>query len=79
MFSVAQAVPCCFLVTSLLAALAALSCALCTCLISEFELTKTRIRMINELHERIAEAEAHSDQELIWSLEEQLDWWISAI
>ena len=40
MFSVAQAVPCCFLVTSLLAALAALSCALCTCLISDFELTK---------------------------------------
>ena len=39
----------------------------------------TRIRMINELHERIAEAEAHSDQELIWSLEEQPDWWISAI
>ena len=39
----------------------------------------TRMRMINELHERIAVAEAYSDQELIWQLEEQLDWWINAI
>ena len=39
----------------------------------------TRMRMINELHECIAVAEAYSDQELIWQLEEQLDWWIDAI
>ena len=39
----------------------------------------TRMRMINELYERIAVAEAYSDQELIWSLEEQLDWWINAL
>ena len=38
----------------------------------------TRMRMVNELHERIAVAEAYSDQELIWQLEEQLDWWINA-
>ena len=38
------------------------------------------MRMINELHERIiAVAEAYSDQELVWQLEEQLDWWINAI
>lgn len=29
------------------------------------------MRMINELHERLAEAEAYSNQELIWSLEDQ--------
>ena len=39
----------------------------------------TRMRLINELHERIAVAEACSDQELIWQLEKQLDWWINAI
>ena len=39
----------------------------------------TRMRMINELHERIAVAEAHSDQELVWRLEEQLGWWSNAI
>ena len=33
-----------------------------------------RRRMINEIHERLAEAEAYSNQELIWGLEE-LDWW----
>ncbi len=33
-----------------------------------------RRRMINEIHERLAEAEAYSNQELIWELEE-LDWW----
>lgn len=39
----------------------------------------TRMRMINELHERIAVAEAHSNQELVDELEEQLDWWINVI
>ena len=33
----------------------------------------TRMRMINELRERLAEAEACSNQELIWDLEQQLD------
>ena len=39
----------------------------------------TRMRSINELHERLAEAEAYSKEELIWDLEQQLDWWINAI
>ena len=39
----------------------------------------TRMPMLNELHDRIAVAQAHSDQELVWQLEEQLDWWINAI
>ena len=39
----------------------------------------TRMRIINELHERLAEAEAYSKEELIWDLEQQLDWWINAI
>ena len=39
----------------------------------------TRMRMLNELHEQIAVAEAHSDQGLVWQLKEQLEWWINAI
>ena len=39
----------------------------------------TRMRMLNELHERIAVAQAHSDQEFVWQLEELLEWWINAI
>ena len=38
-------------------------------------INSTRRRMINELQERLAEAEAYSNEEFIWDLEQQLDWW----
>ncbi len=38
-------------------------------------INSTRRRAINELHEWVAEAEAYSNQELIWDLQQQLDWW----
>ncbi len=38
-------------------------------------INSTRRRMMNDIHERLAEAEAYSNQELIWELEQQLDWW----
>ena len=38
-------------------------------------INSARRRMINDIHERLAEAEAYSNQELIWELEQQLDWW----
>ncbi len=36
-------------------------------------INSTRRRMINELQERLAEAEAYSNEEFIWDLEQQLD------
>ena len=32
-------------------------------------------RMIAEIHQQLAEAQAYGSQEPIWYLEEQLDWW----